>query len=312
MSRLGGGGYRVAGGLALLLGVISAGAPVRGQAQEPGAREPGAQGPERAALLLDAGAAALRRPLRRRLTELGFEVVEDVVAGPDAPRGAPCREAECAARIMTTTGAAVVVTSGLVMHGERPLAVWVVALRGDVAASADAPVRLDVEATAREALDGALARLRAAQEGVVTVEGPPGLPVAIDGATLGRAPRRLLLPAGRYRLRLGAREAQVDVAAGAVTRIPARAAVRGRAHPASYVLGAGLLLAATLALIPPLVTWAREGQCANAADPCLSRVRFGPRSATLVGVGAVLVGAGVTVTAWAPIRGMASIGPAAP
>jgi hypothetical protein len=83
---------------------------------------------------------------------------------------------------------------------------------------------------------------------------------------------------------------------------------RSKASPWNYVLGGALTaIGGALIVIDPVRAAARDGRC---ADPECSRVYdFGTRSALELAAGIALVGAGVTVLIWQPLRVQTEVGP---
>jgi hypothetical protein len=83
---------------------------------------------------------------------------------------------------------------------------------------------------------------------------------------------------------------------------------RSKASPWNYALGGALTaIGGALIVIDPVRAAARDGRC---ADPECSRVYdFGTRSALELAAGIALVGAGVTVLIWQPLRVQTEVGP---
>jgi hypothetical protein len=108
----------------------------------------------------------------------------------------------------------------------------------------------------------------------------------------------------------GVRPAEITLTNGE-TAVPAdRIAAEGRTEPSpwNYALGGALAaVGGILIVVDPVRAAARDGRC---ADPECDRVyAFGTRSAVELAAGIALVGAGVTVLIWQPLRVQPEVGP---
>ena len=83
---------------------------------------------------------------------------------------------------------------------------------------------------------------------------------------------------------------------------------RTKPSPWNFVIGGALVAAGgALIIVDPVRAAARDGRC---ADPECNRVyHFGTRSALELAAGIAIVGAGVTVLIWQPLRVQAEVGP---
>jgi uncharacterized low-complexity protein len=108
----------------------------------------------------------------------------------------------------------------------------------------------------------------------------------------------------------GTKPGDVALTNGAATTAavaPINSEPRARPSPWNYVLGGALTaVGGALIVVNPVRAAARDGRC---ADPECNRVYdFGTRSAVELAAGIALVGAGITVLIWQPLRVRAEVG----
>ncbi len=89
----------------------------------------------------------------------------------------------------------------------------------------------------------------------------------------------------------------------AVEELPAAPTTRTEAHWANWVVGGALIAGGVAALIAPVHTLARSGECVDEPAPglCRSEVQFGAVSGVLLGVGVAALAGGVVFLAAQPI-----------
>lgn len=264
--------------------------------------------------------AELRAAVIEAIAERGVRLVR-------TPDGEICDAdpVPCAAALAARTGADAALRVDR-LDGEPPrVRLRLVGPEGD-ASEAEEPI---AEGDLSGATARALARVLEAapsQHGFLVVRSiPAGARVEVDGEPRGTTPVRLTLSPGEHSLRLvhpeaGAHEEPVEVVADAEVSVsprigadvpPPEAAVaaaplarRSEPSPFNWLIGGALAIGGVVALISPLSTIAREGQCEEAIEDvgCVEMVRVGPQTGVLLGVGLALLVSAVVFDAVAPIR----------
>lgn len=233
----------------------------------------------------------------------------------------------CAAALASRTGADATLRIDVV-EGAR-VRVRLVPPEGE-ATEAEAPIEADdLEAAAVAAVTRALEEAPAAAVGFLLVRSEPsGARVEIDGLSFGTTPLRITLSPGEHEVRLthpsaGVHEQRVEVFADEETALrphigreaqdgetaaPAAATApgptRSEPSPFNWLIGGALAIGGVVALISPLSTIARDGQCQESIEDvgCVEMVRVGPQTGVLLGVGLAALVAAIVVDAVAPIR----------
>jgi hypothetical protein len=233
---------------------------------------------------------------------------------------ADCRDLDCGPDVVRNLGVdfAVLVTVWAPRGTATSVVVTLVGSSDSVAG--DAPVSNgDVAAGATAALATALSRWQASQTGFVVVTSePPGASVEVDGRMIGRTPLRHLVPAGQRTLRIymdgfvavervlevtSAQEHPIEVTLVGEGAVQDPEPTRTEPHFANWIVGGALVAGGLVALISPIHTIAREGECDALVGStfCRSRVEFGAVSGVLLGVGALAIAGGVIFFAAQPI-----------
>ncbi|MEC7525271.1 MAG: PEGA domain-containing protein [Myxococcota bacterium] len=227
---------------------------------------------------------------------------------------AECNALECGGQVVGTLGVDFAVLVTVWAPRGTPTSVVVTLIGADDATAGDAPVVAgDLAGAAREALQAAWQRWRSSRLGRLEIRSEPtGAAVSVDAQPVGETPLSHEVLAGQRVVRLeldGHRpeERTLDVATGQVAEIdvtlepegdtdPGTTGTYTEPHWANWVIGGALAAAGVVALISPLQTAAREGECVDAPAPgfCRTEVRFGAASGVLTGVGvAALIGGAV-------------------
>ncbi|MFK7990921.1 MAG: PEGA domain-containing protein [Sandaracinaceae bacterium] len=251
-------------------------------------------------------------------------LAEQAVRLVPTPDGAPCAETECAARMALTTGADTVLLLELTEDAVRLTAVN---RDGDTRSTTASLSEQDAALAAGAAAERLLESTPLAALGFLRVESsPPGIDVRIDGARAGTTPLRRSLPAGEHRIELtpSGRD-PIERFATVTEREEASVIVdtadaeeddaeeedlqhtidpATEASPWNWAIGGGLAVAGVVALISPLSTLARDGECTDRIDDvgCVEQVRIGAQTGILLGVGISALLAAVVVDVVAPIR----------
>jgi hypothetical protein len=175
----------------------------------------------------------------------------------------------------------------------------------------------DAAPATRAAYRSALLALELGDAGLLRVRTTPeGAVVAFDGEPGGHAPLERRLAPGTHRIDLSLdgfapQQRDVQVARGRVFELDVQldraaageAALRSERSPINYIVGGALLVGAAPLLAISLVALARNGDCVEQrGDACTERVRFGARSAILLGAGAAALAAGTYLVLAAPIE----------
>ncbi|MGE0785858.1 MAG: PEGA domain-containing protein [Sandaracinaceae bacterium] len=263
------------------------------------------------------GAASLRAAGIEAIAEHGARLVPT----PDAE---PCEEDPCAAELARQAGADA--TLLVAVRGVDEVAVRAVPSHGEAMEVTEPVEDADFGAAVSRAVRRYLASADAPRTGFLMVRTDPnGARIRLDGSDAGTAPLRRSVAPGVHHVRAtssgGARrEREVEVAAGEETAVvfdfsrpsqepaeDARPEGGPRAtepSPFNWVIGAVLAVGGVVALISPLQTLARDGQCVDmvANVGCVERVHVGPQTASLLAVGIAALIAAVIVDATAPIQ----------
>ena len=235
---------------------------------------------------------------------------------------AECRDLDCGPDVVQNLGVDFVVLVTVWAPRGTATSVVVTLVGAHDSVAGDSPVANgDVSAAATAALATALSRWQASQTGFVVVTSePPGASVEVDGRAVGRTPLRYLVPAGQRTLRIymdgfvavervldvtSAQEHPIEVtlvAEGAIEG-PQEPPTRTEPHFLNWIVGGALVAGGVAALIAPIHTLARDGECTEPLGTafCRSRVEFGAVSGVLLGVGALAIVGGVIFFAAQPI-----------
>ncbi|MGE0785862.1 MAG: PEGA domain-containing protein [Sandaracinaceae bacterium] len=244
------------------------------------------------------------------------------------PDGDPreCAALECAAGVVGSLGVDFVVLVTVWAPRGTPTTVVVTLVGAEGSAAGDAAVETDIATAVLAALTTARQRWQASQMGFVSVESePPGALVEIDDRVVGRTPLRRLVVAGERRVEIlsdGYRPytETIAVIAGEEQSISAQLLRAQRRHPArhhadephwvNWIIGGGLVLGGMAALVSPIHTAARNGECTEMQGAlCVSRVDFGVQSGLLLGLGLAALAGGVTWLILQPIRVTVEVSP---
>jgi hypothetical protein len=236
-------------------------------------------------------------------------------AGEGGDRCAPAQAREAARARGATRGLCLEVEH----DGEHATAVTV-ELAGEQGAAERGRAeveRADAAAATRAAYRSALLALELGDSGLLRVRTTPeGAVVAFDGEPGGHAPLERRLAPGAHRVALSLdgfapHQQDVQVARGRVLELDVqleRASggeplARRERSPINYIVGGALLVGAAPLLAISLVALARDGDCVErSGGVCTERVRFGARSAILLGAGAAALAAGTYLVLAAPIE----------
>ncbi|MBX3270900.1 MAG: PEGA domain-containing protein [Sandaracinaceae bacterium] len=270
---------------------------------------------------------ALRAAVVEAIAERGLRLVR-------VPDGRACDEGEgeCLAALAAQTGADA--TLRVEILGGAPPRV-----RAHLVRPTGAPAEAIVEIP-EGGLDEAVARAvtRAFEAAppatgfVLVRSSPSGARVEVEGIAYGATPLRLTLPAGEHAVTVvhptagtqqvrarvtSGEEAQLLVEIGATAEPGATApagprVVHTERSPFNWVIGGALAIGGVVALISPLSTLAREGQCHEEIEDvgCVEMIRVGAQTGILLGTGLALLVAAVVVDVVAPIRVEVSASPA--
>lgn len=230
-----------------------------------------------------------------------------------------CSAIDCAPEVNRYLGTSFAVLTELTWLRGRPTMINVVLIGLDDGASAGGQVVIergaDLADSVRQAFSIAWDRWQADSQGQLVIDTTPaGAFVEIDGASVGRAPLRHLVPAGVHTVRVtlegyqgDTREVTVDrheerpisitlaaaTASVEVTTAPEEPQYDDHVEPhwANWVIG-GVGLAAAIGLaISPVMTAASEGTVTDRGAAGTDTVYFGEQSIALALVsGAVLIG----------------------
>lgn len=253
-----------------------------------------------------------------------------VIGTPDAQRrmvGEPfaeCNALDCGAQVARSLGVDFVVLVTLWAPRGEPTSVVVTLIGANDSAAGDAPIDGDVVAATLRALTTAQQRWQAAQMGFLEVRSnPPGAAVEIDGRLVGQTPIRHLAMAGLRSVRIHlegyepveervrvepTREHPVEVTLTQATEPPPVAVPETRTEPhwANWLVGGALVAGGIAALVSPIHTLARLGECVESGglEPgwCRSEVTFGVQSGVLLGVGAAALIGGIVFLAAQPFQ----------
>lgn len=251
-------------------------------------------------------------------------LAEQAVRLVPTPDGAPCAETECAAQMALNTGAD---TALLIELTEDAVRLTSVNREGDTRSTTESLEERGAALAAGAAAERLLESTPLAALGFLRVESaPPGIAVRIDGARAGTTPLRRSIPAGEHRVELtpsgrdpierfatvrpreeasvvvdtaedDERESEEDEIQHTVDPVT-------EASPWNWAIGGALAVGGVVALISPLSTLARDGECTDRIDDvgCVEQVRIGPQSGVLLGIGIGALLAAVVVDVVAPIR----------
>ncbi|MEQ8454713.1 MAG: PEGA domain-containing protein [Sandaracinaceae bacterium] len=234
---------------------------------------------------------------------------------------AACNALDCGGQVVGTLGVDFAVLVTVWAPRGTPTSVVVTLIGADDATAGDAPVVAgDLAGAAREALQAAWQRWRSARMGRLEVRSEPsGAAVSVDARPVGETPLSHETPAGQHVVRLeleghAPEERTLEVVTGQVhevdvTLAPAEVSTPAggtytEPHWANWLVGGGLIAGGIVALISPLHTAAREGECTESPRPgfCRTEIRFGAASGVLTGVGVAALIGGVVFFIAQPIQ----------
>jgi hypothetical protein len=204
-------------------------------------------------------------------------------------------------------------------EGEHATAVTVelAGEHGSAARGTAKAARGDAASATRAAYRSALLALELGDSGLLRVRTTPeGAVVAFDGEPGGHAPLERRLAPGAHRIDLSLdgfapQQREVQIARGRAIELDVQlgraadgeSALRRERSPINYIVGGTLLVGAAPLLAISLVALARNGDCVEQrGGACVERVRFGARSAILLGAGAAALAAGTYLVLAAPIE----------
>jgi hypothetical protein len=188
-----------------------------------------------------------------------------------------------------------------------------------------APVASDAElfAAINSATRGAYARLRRGAGPWLQLDGTPhGAEIAVNGQPVGALPQRVKVRGGLHRVRVSQIGFEPFEHAVTVPRnIDAQKRLTIELRPAlapadasatqpravrpsaiNYVLGGAGIAAAVLLGVGPLRSLAQDGECGRTeANVCTGVVDFGAAQGIQLAAATLLLGAGITVSLWAPL-----------
>lgn len=302
--------------LALIALVLGALLPVRAQAQTcamlPPGDPPGQQPPPEAQ-------QAAKDAVVDALTDDGFEIIGSIEARrrmADQPF-VDCNALACGSEVVRYLEVDCAVLVTLWAPRGEPTSVVVTLIGESDSAAGDAPIDGDVVPATLSALTVARQRWQATQMGFVEVRSDPaGADVEIDGRFVGQTPLRHLAMAGVRTIRIhheGYEPVEEEVRVEPTRSHPVEVTLqpsgpaesvgpvsRTEPHWTNWLLGGGLVAGGVAALISPIHTLARLGECTD--DPglpaglCRRGVSFGAQSAVLLSIGtAALIGGVVTL-----------------
>jgi hypothetical protein len=280
---------------------------------------------------------ALTAALARALQAAGLEVLEPA---PEAAPGDECVEDACALSRIRAAGvdaaARLTIWKGA-DGGVSGVSVTLLSADGVRYSEGATPaIGESLAAAVGRAAQGAQERMGRGPGPWLEITGTPeGAFIRVDGKRRGRVPDRLRVPAGLHhvvveehgyashdttvrvpanvdaleRLQVALSPAPVSdaPAAGSVapdaTTVDAATEGTDRASPWNYAIAAAAVGLGGLLAVGPVRSAIDDGQCARVQDGrCVAVVAFDTGSALQLGASALLVGAGVTFAALAPLR----------
>lgn len=327
-------------GLGALAVALGAPGVTRAQVSETCVLLPPPETAEAPATVREAAETALAAGLRERgLVVLGARDAQLRMMGQPMEH---CATIDCAPDVNRFLGTSMAVLLELTWVRGRVTALHValVGLSADrsVGGQAELERGSDVAEAVRAALGAAWDRWEADRQGQLMVTSvPEGAFVELDGASVGRAPVRRLVPAGIHSLRVtlegyatDTREITIDrheerevvvelraadmptpidgaddgaTAGAASAGSGAPGAIEDRAHWANWLLGGALVLGSAALAIRPLDALVRSGEnVAGPGEPPRYVVFDAPLDGTLLGLSIASLLGGVAILALQPIR----------
>lgn len=227
----------------------------------------------------------------------------------------------CAATLARRTGADATLLVEATVAEPSVMRVRAVPPEGDAIEASQEVVEADFARATAACVEEVLAELRPTVGFLMVRTDPTGARVEIDGEEVGTSPLRVTVPPGEHTVRAiheaGTREETIEISANEEGSIelglesepsPDGApsgprATRSEPSPFNWIIGGGLAVGGVVALISPLSTLTREGQCVATTDAwCVERVHFGVQSGVLLAIGLAALAAAVIIDAAAPIR----------
>lgn len=266
-------------------------------------------------------AVEIRAMVIEAIAERGVRLVR-------TPDGEVC-DAEpvpCAAALATRTGADATLRVDLLDEPPR-VHVRLVPAEGEPVERNAVIEGDDVEGAVVAAVGRVLDEAPPASVGFLLVRSEPaGARVEVDGVEHGTTPLRLTLLPGEHAVRLvhptaGVHEETVEIRADEEAALRPRIGhatdpsdpgadeagpgpTRSEPSPFNWLIGGAFAIGGVVALISPLSTIARDGECHEAIEDvgCVEVVRVGPQTGVLLGVGIAALLAAVVIDVVAPIR----------